>query len=157
MILENESLHSLTENYRAWGIYKAADALGYTQSSISQMIASLENELGIKLLTRSRHGVKLTIEGAELFPFIERSIYQYRSMQEKANEIKGIETGIIRVGIISSVTCHWMPQLINGLQGRISECAVSISSRGLHFNSRMVASGQLTSVCQSACRYKFEN
>ena len=98
------------------GFTKAADALGYTQSSISQMIASLENELGIKLLTRSRHGVKLTIEGAELFPFIERSIYQYRSMQEKANEIKGIETGIIRVGIISSVTCHWMPQLINGFK-----------------------------------------
>lgn len=48
------------------GFTKAADALGYTQSSISQMIASLENELGIKLLTRSRHGVKLTIEGAEL-------------------------------------------------------------------------------------------
>ena len=44
---------------------KAAEALGYTQSSISQMIASLENELSIKLLTRSRTGVKLTIEGAE--------------------------------------------------------------------------------------------
>lgn len=95
---------------------KAAEALGYTQSSISQMIASLENELAIKLLTRSRTGVKLTIEGAELYPFIERSIIQYRSMQEKANEIKGLETGIIRVGTISSITCHWMPQLIKGFQ-----------------------------------------
>ena len=88
---------------------KAAEALGYTQSSISQMIASLENELSIKLLTRSRTGVKLTIEGAELYPFIERSIIQYRAMQEKANEIRGLETGIIRVGTISSITCHWMP------------------------------------------------
>lgn len=95
---------------------KAAEALGYTQSSISQMIASLENELSIKLLTRSRSGVKLTIEGAELYPFIERSILQYRAMQEKANEIKGLETGIIRVGTISSITCHWMPKLIKGFQ-----------------------------------------
>lgn len=95
---------------------KAAESLGYTQSSISQMIASLESELSIKLLTRSRYGVKLTIEGADLYPFIERSIYQYRSMLEKANEIKGLETGIIRVGTISSVTCHWMPQLINGFK-----------------------------------------
>lgn len=95
---------------------KAAEALGYTQSSISQMIASLENELSIKLLTRSRTGVKLTIEGAELYPFIERSIIQYRAMQEKANEIKGLETGIIRVGTISSITCHWMPKLIKGFQ-----------------------------------------
>lgn len=95
---------------------KAAEALGYTQSSISQMIASLENELAIKLLTRSRTGVRLTIEGAELYPFIERSIIQYRAMLEKANEIRGLETGIIRVGTISSITCHWMPQLIKGFQ-----------------------------------------
>lgn len=95
---------------------KAAEALGYTQSSISQMVASLENELSMKLLTRSRIGVKLTIEGEELYPFIERSILTYRAMQEKANEIKGLETGIIRVGTISSITCHWMPQLIKGFQ-----------------------------------------
>lgn len=95
---------------------KAAEALGYTQSSISQMIASLENELAVKLLIRSRTGVKLTIEGAELYPFIERSIIQYLAMQEKANEIKGLETGIIRVGTISSITCHWMPLLIKGFQ-----------------------------------------
>lgn len=95
---------------------KAANALGYTQSSISQMIASLENELSIKLLTRSRHGVKLTIEGAELYPFIERSIYQYQAMREKAKEIRGLETGIIRVGTISSITCHWMPMLIKGFK-----------------------------------------
>ncbi len=98
------------------GFTKAANALGYTQSSVSQMIASLEDELGIKLLTRSRTGVRLTIEGAELYPFIERSILSYRSMQEKANEIKGLETGIIRVGTISSITCHWMPKLIKGFQ-----------------------------------------
>lgn len=95
---------------------KAAEALGYTQSSISQMIASLENELAIKLLTRSRTGVRLTLEGAELYPFIERSIISYRAMQEKANEIKGLETGIIRVGTITSITCHWMPQLIKGFK-----------------------------------------
>ena len=95
---------------------KAAKALGYTQSSISQMIASLENELDIRLLTRSRTGVRLTIEGAKLYPFIERSINQYRAMQEKAKEIKGLETGIIRVGTISSITCHWMPGLIRGFQ-----------------------------------------
>ena len=95
---------------------KAALALGYTQSSISQMIASLENELGMKLLTRSRHGVRLTMEGNELYPFIERSIYQYQAMLNKANEVKGLETGIVRVGTVSSITCHWMPKLIKGFK-----------------------------------------
>lgn len=95
---------------------KAAEALGYTQSSISQMIASLENELSMKLLVRSRIGAKLTLEGQELYPFIEKTILQYRAMQEKAMEIKGLETGIIRVGTITSITCHWMPMLIKGFQ-----------------------------------------
>ena len=95
---------------------KAAEVLGYTQSSISQMISSLEDELSIKLLYRSRIGVKLTLEGADLYPFIEKTILQYRAMQEKANEIKGLDTGIIRVGTISSITCHWLPQLISEFQ-----------------------------------------
>ena len=60
---------------------KAAEALGYTQSSISQMMASLEKEFGMKLLNRSRHGVSLTLEGKEIYPFIERTILQYRALQ----------------------------------------------------------------------------
>lgn len=74
----------------------------------------------IKLPTRSRTSVRLTIEGAELYPFIERSITGYRTMQEKANEIKGLETGIIRVGPMPSVACHWLPQLIKGFQKQYS-------------------------------------
>ena len=95
---------------------KAADELGYTQSSISQMIASLENELSIRLLIRSRHGIRLTTEGAELYPYIEQAIFKYRSVIEKSNEIKGLETGVVRVGTVSSVTCHWLPQLISGFK-----------------------------------------
>ncbi len=95
---------------------KAADAMGYTQSSVSQMINSLENEMGIKLLSRSRYGVKLTIEGEAIYPFIERAIYRYQAVQEKAGEIKGLETGVVRIGTISSITCKWMPKLIHDFQ-----------------------------------------
>lgn len=95
---------------------KAAEALGYTQSGISQMIASLEDELSIKLLYRSRTGVKLTLEGKDLFPFIQKTILDYQAMKEKANEIKGLDSGIIRMGTVSSITCHWMPNLIREFQ-----------------------------------------
>ena len=95
---------------------KAAEVLNYTQSSISQMIFSLEDELSIKLLIRSRTGVKLTIEGEELYPFIERNINQYNALNEKVKEIRGLDTGIIRIGTISSITCHWLPQLVKEFQ-----------------------------------------
>lgn len=82
---------------------KAAEALGYTQSSVSQMIASLENELSMKLLVRSRTGVRLTLEGKELYPFIERTILQYRAMQE------WIKTGLVDFGFIT-------PAAVTGLE-----------------------------------------
>lgn len=122
---------------------KAANALGYTQSSISQMIASLENELSIKLLTRSRYGVKLTLEGTKLYPFIERSIFSYRSMIEKSNEIKGLETGTIRVGTVSSVTCHWMPQLINGFKKKYPNVQFIFHQGDYSLISEWISTGQI--------------
>ena len=91
---------------------KAAEILGYTQPAISQMMASLENELSIKLLYRSRYGVRLTPEGERLLPSIQSSVAQYHSMQNIAGEIRGLDSGVVRIGTISSISCHWLPVVI---------------------------------------------
>lgn len=95
---------------------KAANILGYTQPAMSQMISSLEKELSIKLLYRSRYGIHLTLEGEKLYPFIQRTITQYQAMQEIAKEIKGLDSGIIKIGTFSSVSSHWLPKLIKKFQ-----------------------------------------
>lgn len=95
---------------------KAAEILGYTQPAISQMISSLEKELSIKLLYRSRYGIHLTLEGERLFPFIQKMTVNYQAMLEIAKEIKGLDSGIIRIGTISSISCHWLPNLIKQFQ-----------------------------------------
>ena len=82
------------------------------------MINSLEKELSIKLLNRFRTGAKLTLEGAELYPYIERTIYQYLSTQEKAKEMKGLETGVIRMGTLASISAHWLPGILLEFQTR---------------------------------------
>ena len=97
---------------------KAAQALGYTQSAMSQMITSLENELSIKLVNRFRTGTKLTIEGAELYPYIERLVCQYFSVQEKMKEIKWLDTGVIRMGTLASISAHWLPALLKEFQAQ---------------------------------------
>ncbi|MDI6666748.1 LysR family transcriptional regulator [Leuconostoc falkenbergense] len=97
---------------------KAATALGYTQSSISQAIASLEDELSIKILYRSRKGVSLTLEGQKLYPLIQQTMRQYQAVQEKATEIKGLKSGVIRIGTISSISVHWLPTLIKSFKQR---------------------------------------
>lgn len=91
---------------------KAAENLNYTQSAISQMISSLENELSVKLLIRSRVGVKLTLEGEKIYPYIEKIIYQQEMLEEKTKEIRQLETGIVRIGTITSISVHWLPKIL---------------------------------------------
>lgn len=103
---------ALEKVVEAGSFTKAAELLGYTQPALSQMIASLERELNIKLLYRSSHRVCLTVEGKRIFPAIQKTISQYLSMQEIVKEVQGLKTGIIRIGTLSSISCHWLPPLI---------------------------------------------
>ena len=91
---------------------KAAELLGYTQPALSQLMTSLERELTMKLLYRSRYGIRLTPEGERLYPTIENAVLQYDAMRRSADEISGLETGIVRIGTVSSVSAHWLPQVI---------------------------------------------
>lgn len=95
---------------------KAAGLLGYTQSGISQMIQSLEDELSMRLLVRSHTGVKLTPEGAELLPYIITVVNSHRTLTEKNREIKGLSSGIIRIGTFTSVSSSWLPDMIQEFQ-----------------------------------------
>lgn len=91
---------------------KAADLLGYTQPALSQMIASLEKELSIKILYRSRYGIRLTPEGERMYPSVQRAVLQYQAMRRTADEIRGLDSGVVRIGTVSSVSCHWLPEII---------------------------------------------
>lgn len=91
---------------------KAADDLGYTQSALSQMVASLEAELGFKVIQRSRSGSSLTPEGQQLLPFLEQVANSQRALEERAAEINGLETGTVRIGTIASISAHWLPSLM---------------------------------------------
>lgn len=91
---------------------KAAELLGYTQPALSQMMTSLERELSMKLLYRSRYGIRLTPEGERLYPSVESAVRQYDAMRRSADEISGLETGVVRIGTVSTVSAHWLPQVI---------------------------------------------
>lgn len=91
---------------------KAAELLGYTQPALSQMMTSLERELSMKLLYRSRYGIRLTPEGERLYPSVESAVRQYDAMRRSADEISGLETGVVRIGTVSSVSAHWLLQVI---------------------------------------------
>lgn len=92
---------------------KAAEELGYTQAAVSQMIKSLESEVSLTLLTRVRSGAKLTREGEQLYPIIQKYVAAYRELSDKAGEINGLSTGELRIGTFSSMSQHLLPGLMS--------------------------------------------
>lgn len=101
--LKTVELHSLT---------KAAELLGYTQPGISHMISSLEKELGFPLLIRSKDGVYPTDEGSQLLYYMRQIVKNEKMLHDLSNQILGIETGNISVGVFSSTSTQWMPALL---------------------------------------------
>jgi len=91
---------------------KAAEVLGYTQAAVSQMIRSLESELKLTLMTRTRNGIHLTPEGTLLYPYIQKTVSANHSLKAKATEILALDAGEIRIGAVSSVSQHLLPQII---------------------------------------------
>ena len=95
---------------------KAAESLNYAQSSISKMIADLEKEWGITLLQRNKKGVSLTSSGEQILPFARKILNDFEKMEEKVNEINGIQSGIVRIGTFSSVAINWLPNIFAKFQ-----------------------------------------
>lgn len=71
---------------------KAADQLGYSQSTISFQIKQLEDELGCLLFERINHTITLTDRGRELVSYahqIRALTEEYKENTQNANECKG--------------------------------------------------------------------
>lgn len=95
---------------------RAAQELNYAQSSVSKMVADLEQVWDMTLLERSKSGVCLTSAGAAPMPFLRKILSDHREMEAQICRMNGIETGIVRIGTFSSVAIHWLPNLFAALQ-----------------------------------------
>ena len=99
------------------GSFKAAaEAMGYTPSAISQLIAALENDLGLNLLIRSKKGVKPTAEGAKLIPIVRSYLAREKEMYELASEMQGLSVGNLTIAAYPSVATTWLPGIVRNFQ-----------------------------------------
>lgn len=91
---------------------KAGEILNYSQSAVSRMVSDIEEEWGISLLERSKSGVKLTSDGMRILPYARSLCSEYKKLCAKAGELNNLQSGIIRIGVFSSVATHWLPNII---------------------------------------------
>jgi DNA-binding transcriptional LysR family regulator len=93
---------------------RAATKLGYTQSAISQQIATLERIVGERLIERpgGPRPVSLTEAGVLLLRHADSIISRLRAAQADLRALRAGEAGTIRVGTFQSVGARLLPEVM---------------------------------------------
>jgi DNA-binding transcriptional LysR family regulator len=90
----------------------AAEALSYTQSAISQQIATLEAETGMALLERHHRGVTLTAAGQTLVGHAEGILARLDAAEASLAAIAGLRGGRLRMASFPTAGATLMPLAI---------------------------------------------
>jgi DNA-binding transcriptional LysR family regulator len=105
---------------------EAASALNYTQSAVSQAIATLEAEAGVPLLERDRRGVRPTTAGERLNEHAIRIITQLDAAEAELGAIAGVAGGELRIASFPTAGATLMPLAIAAFRSAYPEVALSL-------------------------------
>lgn len=95
------------DKYKHFG--KAAQACFITQPTLSAMIQKLEDELDVKIFDRTTHPIRTTDLGFQIIDHAKTIIDSVNDLRNKANLLKNILGGKIKLGIIPTVSSYILP------------------------------------------------
>ncbi|WP_424475144.1 LysR family transcriptional regulator [Oceanobacillus kimchii] len=95
------------------GFKKAADVLGYAQSSITAHIHDLESELEIPLFNRMGKSISLTQAGETFLPYATEIIELYSESKDRLRNTEE-PSGIVIIGASETLMIHWLPGILRG-------------------------------------------
>lgn len=104
---------------------KAAESLGYAQSSVTTQIKLLENELEVKLFERIGKNVTLTHEGKKLLPYAKQML---KLSNDVKNTVFNKETpsGTLTIGAAESLCVLRLPEILKEYKRLYPEVEVSL-------------------------------
>lgn len=110
--MDTKKVRALITAVNSGSLSAAAESLGYTQSGLTHMMNSLEDELNLTLLVRNRAGVRLSPAGQELLDEMQALLTASDALDRAAEAVRGKNVTTFRVGAYSSVARHWLPSII---------------------------------------------
>jgi LysR family transcriptional regulator, hydrogen peroxide-inducible genes activator len=93
-----------TKNFEA-----AAERCCITQSTLSTMIARLEEEIGMKIFNRKTKPVSITPEGELIINRLRIVLHEIDALNNVVQELKGEMLGDLRIGIIPTIAPYLLP------------------------------------------------
>ena len=96
--MELRQLKYFVEVGRLKSYSQASKTLFITQSTISQQIRKLEEELGVELLTRDTRHVALSDYGEQFYPCAVQILEEARAGAERIRDVKALKVGTISIG-----------------------------------------------------------
>jgi DNA-binding transcriptional LysR family regulator len=96
----------------ALNVTRAAERLNYAQSSVTEQIKALEQDLGVHLFERSNRGLKLTPAGYRLVDYAERLLALAEEARAVVTEV-GSPGGELLIGAPETLCVYRLPALLS--------------------------------------------
>lgn len=96
----------------------AAEALSYTQSAVSQQVATLESETGTLLIERRPRGLRLTPAGQALVEHADAIMSRLDAAEAQLASIAGVGGGRLRMASFPTAGATLMPLAVAGFSTR---------------------------------------
>ena len=111
---------------RAKSFRRAADGLHLSQPSLSQHVAELERELGVKVFDRLRRTVELTEAGRVLEDHLQRLFATLDSARKAIDDLSGLQRGSLVVGASTTPGIYVVPGMLAGFRARYPGIQLSL-------------------------------
>jgi len=105
---------------------RAADQLNLSQSAVSHALSGLEREWGFTILSRGRAGIQLTQNGEQVLKIVREILRWDEQLSQEVSKINGIEGGTVRLGTFTSVSVHWLPDILKSFHERYPNIKVKL-------------------------------
>lgn len=96
---------------RLGGFRRASEQLNLSQPAVSTRLATLEGELGVKLLDRTTKGITLTKSGRMLLGYAEQVLFVQEEIVKRVANPSEVE-GLFRVGSSETIAQSWLPAFL---------------------------------------------
>jgi DNA-binding transcriptional LysR family regulator len=122
---------------------RAAERMRNAQPPLSRQIQSLEQELGVTLLDRSRRKVELTAAGSTL---LDQARLVFDAVERAARETRRAgrgERGRIAIGYPSSLAYSGLPELLRAFRSKCPGVEIALSELPPHAQIVAIKEGRL--------------